>query len=290
MQLAFSQLLNGVGLGMIYFLVAIGLSLIFGLMRFVNFAHGAFYLLGAYVTFSVSRATGSFFIGIAVAVVFVALFAAMIERLILARIYALPPYFHILATFGLTLMIEEGVRMIWTAAPQLVKTPELFRGLTFIGPLFYPNYRLLVITIAAISSIGVWAVLERTKLGAAIRAGAENREVVMLLGLNISGLFMANFVLGAALAAFAGGLISPIRGVDPYMGVEAIGIAFVICVVGGLGSFKGTLIAALVIGILQSFATSMWGAGAGIVAYLVMAVVLLIKPQGLFSSPAGQTR
>lgn len=290
MQLVLSQLMNGIGLGMIYFLVAIGLSLIFGLMRFVNFAHGAFYLLGAYVTFAVSSDGGGFFFGVAAAVLTVALLALLIEQTILSRIYALPPYFHILTTFGLTLMIEESVRMIWSAAPQRVATPAMFRGLATVGPLFYPNYRLFVIGVAAACALGIWYILVRTRFGTTVRAGAENREVVLLLGVNIGRLFTFNFALGAALAALAGGLVSPIRGVDPYMGLEALGTAFVVCVVGGLGSFQGALIAALLIGILQSFATSVWGAGAGIIAYLAMAVVLLAKPRGLFAGPEGRAR
>lgn len=283
MQLFLSQLLNGIGLGMIYFLVAIGLSIIFGIMRFVNFSHGAFYLLGAYLTFTVTQIGGSFFLGVAAGVAGVTLFALVLERAILSRIYALPPYFHIITTFGLTLMIEEAVRMIWTAAPQRVATPEAFRGLAQIGPLVYPNYRLFVIAVTIVCAGALWMFLERTRFGATVRAGAENREVVMLIGVNIERLFTFNFVLGAALAAFAGGLVSPIRGVDPNMGLEALGMAFVVCVVGGLGSFEGALIAALLIGLLQSFATSVWGAGAGIIAYLAMALILLLRPKGLFA-------
>lgn len=283
MQLFLSQLLNGIGLGMIYFLVAIGLSIIFGIMRFVNFAHGAFYLLGAYLTLTVTQLGGSFFLGVAAGVAGVTLIALALEWAILSRIYVLPPYFHILTTFGLTLMIEEGVRMIWTAAPQRVSVPQAFRGLAELGPLVYPNYRLLVIAFTIVCAGGLWLLLERTRFGATVRAGAENREVVMLIGVNVERLFMGTFVLGAALAALAGGLVSPIRGVDPNMGLEALGMAFVVCVVGGLGSFEGALIAALLIGLLQSFATSVWGAGAGIVAYLGMAGILLLRPKGLFA-------
>ena len=133
--------------------------------------------------------------------------SALIERLVLAKIYRLPPYFHILATFGLTLMIEEGVRMIWSAAPQRVATPEIFRGLPFVGPFFYPNYRIFVIAVTIVCAVGIWYALERTRYGAMVRAGAENREVVLLLGLNIGALFTCNFALGAALAALAGQLV-----------------------------------------------------------------------------------
>ncbi len=285
MQLFLSQLMNGIGLGMIYFLAAIGLTLIFGIMRFVNFAHGAFYLLGAYLTLAVTQSSGSFMLGIVAGVAGVMLFAFAVEWAVLSRIYALPAFFHILTTFGITLMVEESVRMIWTSSPQRVAVPAEFRGLAHLGPLFYPNYRLLVIAVTAACALALWLFLERTRFGAMVRAGAESREVVLLLGIDISRLFMFNFVLGAALAAFAGGLVSPIRGVDPDMGVEALGIAFVVCVVGGLGSFQGALIAALLVGILQSFATSIWGAGAGIIAYLAMALVLLVRPKGLFAGP-----
>lgn len=285
MQLFVSQLINGVGLGMIYFLVSVGLTLIFGVMGFVNFAHGAFYLLGAYGALTVSQYGGGFAFAVLASVLVVMLFALLLEWVVLSRIYALPPFFHILATFGLTLIIEEAVRMIWTAAPHRVPTPELFRGLTYLGPFFYPNYRLLVIVVAALCALALWLFLERTRFGATLRAGAEHREVVRLLGINVKRLFMFNFVLGAGLAALAGALVSPIRGADPNMGLEALAIAFVVCVVGGLGSFRGALVGALLIGILQSLATSIWGAGAGLVAYLAMALVLLVRPKGLFSGP-----
>lgn len=270
---------------MIYFLVAVGLTLIFGVMRFVNFAHGAFYLLGAYGVFTISNQGGSFPVAVVASVATVMMFALVLEWLILARIYELPPFFHILSTFGITLMIEEAVRMIWSAAPQRVPTPEMFRGLTYLGPFFYPNYRLVVIVMAAVCAIVLWLFLERTRYGATIRAGAEHREVVRLLGINVKRLFTFNFVLGAGLAALAGALVSPIRGADPNMGLEALAIGFVVCVVGGLGSFRGALVGALAIGVLQSLASSIWGAGAGLMAYVAMVLVLLVRPQGLFAGP-----
>ncbi len=285
MQLYLSQIVNGVGLGMLYFLVAVGLTLVFGVMRFVNFAHGAFYLLGAYGVFTFSAWTGSFFFAALLSVLAVSIFALLLESLVLARIYRLAPFYHILTTFGLTMMIEESVRMIWTAAPQRVPTPEMFRGITQIGPFIYPSYRLFVIAAAVVCAIALWLFLERTLFGAKMRAGAENREVVQLIGVDVNRLFTFNFVLGAALAALAGALVAPIRGVDPNMGLEALAIAFVVCVVGGLGSFTGALVGALLIGILQSLATSIWGAGASLVAYIAMAAILLIRPRGLFPGP-----
>jgi branched-chain amino acid transport system permease protein len=204
--------------------------------------------------------------------------------LLLSRIYRLAPYFHILVTFGLTLVIEEAVRLFWSAAPQRVETPAMLKGLSFIGPFFYPNYRLFVIGCACVCAAGLWFLLERTRFGARIRAGSENRDMVLLLGIDIDRLLTANFVLGAGLAALAGALVSPIRGVDPAMGTEALGTAFIVCVVGGLGSFRGAIVAALLVGIVQSYATSLWGAGAGIVAYLAMVAVLLARPEGLFGA------
>ncbi|MFT4119438.1 branched-chain amino acid ABC transporter permease [Bradyrhizobium sp.] len=290
MQLFVSQILNGIGLGMIYFLVAVGLTLIFGVMRFVNFAHGVFYLLGAYGVLTLSEQGVGFVVAILLSVVAVMAFAGVLERVVLSRVYDLPPFFHILSTFGITLMVEEAVRMIWTAAPHRVLIPPVVRGLTTFGPFFYPNYRIVVIAVAAVCAICLWLFLERTRYGATIRAGSEHREVVRLLGIDIARLFSFNFVLGAGLAALAGALVSPIRGVDPNMGLEALAIAFVICVVGGLGSFRGALVGALLIGILQSLATSVWGSGAGLVAYLAMAAVLLVRPQGLFPGPGGSAR
>lgn len=289
MQLLVSQLLNGVGLGMIYFLVAVGLTLIFGVMRFVNFAHGVFYLLGAYGVLTLSEHGANFFVAVVGSIALVMTFALVLERGVLSRVYELPPFFHILSTFGVTLMVEEAVRTFWTAAPHRVPTPPSFRGLATLGPFFYPNYRLVVIAIAMVCAVALWVFLERTRYGATIRAGAEHRETVRLLGIDVARLFSFNFVLGAGLAALAGALVSPIRGVDPNMGLEALAIAFVVCVVGGLGSFRGALVAALLVGIMQSLATSLWGSGASLVAYLVMMLVLLVKPQGLFAGPGRST-
>ncbi len=280
-QIILFQLLNGIGIGMIYFLLSVGLTMIFGLMRFVNFAHGAFYLVAAYVAYSISLLTGSMLWALVVGPLASVVVALVSERLILRHTYQMPHEAQILVTFALALIIQETVILIFDPLAKNVPVPSMLSGIVFIGPFVYPAYRLVVVIAAAVIALALWLALERTRFGAILRAGSENTEMVSLLGINVHRVFMIAFALGGALAGLAGTLAAPLRGVEPFMGLEALGIAFVVVVVGGIGSFTGALLGGLLIGIVQSVMSSLWPEGARLMIYGAMALVLLARPAGL---------
>lgn len=280
-QIILFQLLNGIGIGMIYFLLSVGLTMIFGLMRFVNFAHGAFYLVAAYVAYSISLLTGSMLWALVAGPLASVVVALVSERLILRHTYQMPHEAQILVTFALALIIQETVILIFDPLAKNVPVPSMLSGIVFIGPFVYPAYRLVVVIAAAVIALVLWLALERTRFGAILRAGSENTEMVSLLGINVHRVFMIAFALGGALAGLAGTLAAPLRGVEPFMGLEALGIAFVVVVVGGIGSFTGALLGGLLIGIVQSVMSSLWPEGARLMIYGAMALVLLARPAGL---------
>ncbi|HCS46031.1 MAG TPA: branched-chain amino acid ABC transporter permease, partial [Pseudomonas sp.] len=230
------QILNGLGLGMIYFLIAVGLTIIFGLLNFVNFAHGAFFVLGAYICYTVVSLSGSFWLALLLAPLVVAVLAWAIERLLIQRIYHLPHTFQILVTLGIALIIQEASVLIWGPVGKSVAVPELLRGVLIIGDFVYPYYRLFLIVFSALIGLTLWLLLECTRFGALVRAGSESTETVSLLGTNIFRLFSMTFALGVALAGVAGVLFAPLRGAQPFVGPEILGVAFVVVVIGGMGS------------------------------------------------------
>ena len=280
-QLLLFQVLNGVGIGMIYFLLSVGLTLIFGLMRFVNFAHGAFYLAAAYIAYAVVLWTGSFWLALLFGPVLVAILALIIERLLLRHTYALPHEAQILITFAVALIIQEVIILLFSPLGHNVPVPSALSGVLFLGPYVYPAYRLAVIGVAALVAVVLWIAIERTKMGSILRAGSESAEMVGLLGINVDRVFMATFALGAALAGLAGVLVAPLRGVEPFMSAEALGIAFVVVVVGGLGTLSGALVGGILIGLVQSIMSTLWPEGAQLMIYAAMALVILIRPTGL---------
>lgn len=275
------QLMNGIGLGMLYFLLAVGLSVIFGLLHFVNFAHGAFYLLGAYLCYALLQYGVDFWAALGLAAIIVAALAAIVETGLLKRIYRLDHMYHIVATIGLALMIQEIVIIIWGPVGSSVAAPEELTGAVMLGHFIYPEYRLFVIGFTAVLAIVLWWVLEGTRLGAVVRAGSESTDMISLLGYDINRINTGIFALGAGLAALAGALAAPIRGVDPFMGVEALAVAFVVVVIGGMGSYTGALVAGLLVGIVQSLMTTIWPAGASLAIYIAMVLVVLVMPRGL---------
>lgn len=281
MSIYLLQVINGVGIGMLYFLLAVGLSIVFGLLRFVNFAHGAFYLLGAYFCFQMMRWGMSFWLALAVVPVAVGALGWLAEKVLLRHVYAKAHEFHILVTVGLALAIQELVILQWGPLGDSVAVPDLLQGVVMWGGFVYPRYRLFVIGFTAVLAALLWYVLEGTRLGSAVRAGSESTEMVSLLGTNVFRIFSLVFGLGAATAALAGVLAAPIRGAEPFMGVEALGVAFVIVVVGGMGSFGGALAGGLLIGVVQSVMSTLWPEGARLMIYVAMAAVLLLRPHGL---------
>lgn len=275
------QTVNGIGIGMLYFLLAVGLSIVFGLLRFVNFAHGAFYLLGAYLCFEAIRQGMSFWAALLLVPLLVAAVGWVAEKTLLRHVYSKPHEFHILITVGVALIIQELVIVQWGPLGDSVAVPPGLEGVVMWGDFIYPKYRLFVIAVTAGLAVLLWWVLEGTRLGSAVRAGSESPEMVSLLGINVFRLFSLVFALGAATAAIAGVLAAPIRGVEPFMGIEALAVAFVVVVVGGLGSFTGALAGGILIGVVQSVMSTLWPEGARLMIYVAMAAVLLLRPNGL---------
>jgi branched-chain amino acid transport system permease protein len=276
------QVLNGIGIGMIYFLISIGLTLIFGIMNFVNFAHGAFYLLGAYLGYQLALSTGSFTVALIVAPLVLAAIGWLSERYFLNRLYEIPHTYQILVTLGLSLVIQELVISIWGPVGTTVAIPEALRGVIFVAGFPYPKYRIFVVLFAGILALLVWFLLERTRYGAILRAGSESTQMVSMLGIDIYRLFSATFALGALLAGIAGVLSAPLRGTDPFMSGEALAIGFVVVVIGGLGRFEGALAGSILVGVVQSVMSSVWSEGANIMIYVAMGLVILLRPRGLF--------
>lgn len=280
-QLLVFQVLNGLGIGMIYFLLSVGLTLIFGLMRFVNFTHGAFYLVAAYLAYAITVKTGSFWLALVLAPLGVGVLAICVERTLLRHTYRMPHEAQILITFAIALLIQELVIVAFGPLGQNVPVPAALSGVVFLGPYIYPAYRLFVVVASALVAVALWIAVERTRLGAELRAGSESAEMVSLLGINIDRVFMATFALGGALAGLAGVLVAPIRGVEPFMSAEALGIAFVVIVVGGLGTLSGALVGGLLIGLVQSVMSTLWPEGAQLMIFAAMAIVILARPAGL---------
>ncbi|NEX62990.1 branched-chain amino acid ABC transporter permease [Noviherbaspirillum galbum] len=282
MSIYLLQIVNGIGIGMLYFLMAVGLSIVFGLLGFVNFAHGAFFLIGAYVCFQAVDMGLNFWWTLLLAPLLVGAFAWVAEKALLRHIYQLPHEFHIIFTVGVALVLQEAVILQWGALGQNVAPPSELQGVFILGDFVYPTYRLFVIGFTAAMALLLWWLLDGTRLGAIVRAGSESTEMVSLLGLNINRVFSLVFALGALTAGLAGVLAAPIRGVEPFMGVEALGIAFVAVVVGGMGSFWGALAGGLLVGIVQSLMSTIWPEGARLMIYVAMAAVMLLRPNGLF--------
>ncbi|WP_286239472.1 branched-chain amino acid ABC transporter permease [Neptuniibacter halophilus] len=282
MSIYLFEILNGVALGMIYFLMAAGLTIIFGMMNFVNFAHGSLYALGAYFCFQIIDWGGNYWVGLLVAPILVGLIALALERTLIRRLYAFDHPTQILITIGVMLVLREIILLLWGTVPKPITPPEALSGVLILGDFVYPYYRLFVITVTCVVGLLIWLMLDRTRFGIMIRAGSENAKMVSLLGLNSNLLFSATFVLGVALAGLGGALISPIRGADAFMGAEALGIAFVVVVIGGMGSFPGALAGAMVVGLVQSLSAGIWPEGTNIMIYAVMAMIILLRPNGLF--------
>jgi len=282
MNLYYFLVLNGVGLGMIYFLISVGLTIIFGLLNFVNFAHGAFYLLGAYVSFTIVSITGNFWLSLVLAPITIATIAWICEKTLIKRVYHLPHTYQILVTLGIALIIQELSISIWGPIGKNVSPPDSLSGVIQFGDFFYPEYRLFVICFSALIALAVWFLLDKTKFGALVRAGSENAEMVSLLGVHTYRLFAITFALGVGLAGLAGALSAPIRGVNPFIGPEALGLAFVVVVIGGMGSFTGALVGGILVGLVQSLMTTFWPQGASLMIYGAMAFVILLRPYGLF--------
>lgn len=279
------QLLNGVQYGLLLFLVASGLTLIFGIMGVINLAHGSFYMVGAYMAFAFSSATGSLLAGVVMGLGISVVLGVALEWGLFSRLYHRDHLDQVLLTYGLVLVFEELRSLLVGNDVHGVPVPAILAGsIPLTGTLRYPVYRLFISVVCLAVAVLLWALIQRTRLGMMIRAGASNREMVQSLGLNIKLVYRLVFALGVALAALAGMIAAPVSSVYPGMGTQVLIICFVVVVMGGIGSVRGALFAALLIGIADTFGRVFLPQAAGVTVYLIMAAVLLWRPEGLFRS------
>jgi branched-chain amino acid transport system permease protein len=277
------QLLNGLQYGLLLFLVASGLTLIFGIMGIINLAHGSFYMIGAYMAFSLSGLTGSFALAIVLGVVLSVALGLLLEWALFSHLYKRDHLEQVLLTYGLILVFEELRSLIVGNDVHGVKVPEILNwSIQLTDTLAYPAYRLFMSAVCLVLAGLMYVLINRTRLGMMIRAGASNREMVEALGLNINLIFRLVFALGVALAAFAGMIAAPVSSVYPGMGTQVLIICFVVVVIGGIGSVWGALVAALLIGLADTFGKVLIPEAAGVTVYLLMAAILVWRPEGLF--------
>lgn len=276
-----SQLLNGLLDGFYYMLIALGLSLIFSLGGIVNLAHGVFFTLGAYLALVLTPHVG-FFGALALGPLIAAVIAIVIERFLFTRFYRADPLYSLLLTFGLAMIIEQSLRWYFGATPRAYSMPADLRGQVFVGDFVYSRYRLFLIGMAIVTVAAVWALLNRTAFGRIVRAGIQNPDILGTLGISLRPYLSAVVAIAIGIAALAGVLMAPIQPVHPLMGVEVGTAAFVVVVIGGLGSFWGVVIAALLVGLVKGMMIGLGLSQYSMLAiYLLMFVVLLLRPRGL---------
>ncbi len=277
------QLLNGLQYGLLLFLVASGLTLIFGIMGIINLAHGSFYMIGAYMAFSLAALTGNLFIAIIVGIVLSVVLGIVLEWALFSHLYRRDHLEQVLLSYGLILVFEELRSIIVGNDVHGVQVPELLNwSIPLTDTLSYPVYRLFMSAVCIVLAALLWLLIARTRVGMMIRAGASNREMTQSLGVNINLVYRLVFALGVALAAFAGMLAAPVSSVYPGMGTQVLIICFVVVVIGGIGSVWGALVAALLIGLADTFGKVLLPEAAGVIVYLLMAAILLWRPEGLF--------
>jgi branched-chain amino acid transport system permease protein len=281
-QLVFllEQVVNGLVLGGYYLLIALGLSLIFSIGGVVNLAHGAFYALGAYASLELAKLVG-FGGAVALSPVLVAALGIAFERFILRRFYAADPILGLLVTFGLAMVVEQAIRMIWGAAPLPATMPQALKGSVILGDFLLSRYRLLLLAIVATVIAAVWLLVNRTSFGRVVRAGIQRPDMVAALGIRLEPYMAAIVALGVGMAALAGALFAPIALVHPAMGAEILTVAFVVVVIGGIGSFWGVALAAVLVGVVRGVTIHFVPAAGEASMYVLMFLVLLFRPRGL---------
>lgn len=302
--LLIEQLLNGLQFGVMLFLMAAGLTLIFGVMGLINLAHGSLYMIGAFACAAVAAATGSFWLGLAASLAAAAAAGALMELTVIRRLYARDHLDQVLATFALILICSEGTRWLFGSFPLYLDVPPLLSGAVALpGGLHYPLYRLAIIGLGIAVAIGLYLLIGRTRLGMRIRAGESDREMIGALGVDISTLYTVVFALGAALAGLAGAMVGALQSVQVGMGEPVLILAFVVIVIGGIGSIKGALIGAILVGVVDTLGrfllpklfslflgpadgATVGAALASMAIYVVMALILAVRPKGLFAAAA----
>jgi branched-chain amino acid transport system permease protein len=282
-QAFLGQLLIGLINGSFYALLSLGLAIIFGLLRVINFAHGVQYMLGAFVAYLLLTYLGiGYWPSLILAPLIVGVLGAVVERLFLRRLYDLDPLYGLLFTFGLALAVEGTFRYVYGSSGQPYAAPAALMGGTNLGFMFLPNYRAWVVAMSLVACIGTWLLIEKTKLGSYLRAATENSLLVQVFGVNVPVLLTATYGLGAAIAAFAGVLAAPIYQVSPLMGSNIIIVVFAVVVVGGMGSMLGAIVTGYVLGIAEGLTKVFYPEASNIVIFVIMVVVLLVRPAGLF--------
>jgi branched-chain amino acid transport system permease protein len=279
-ELIFEQVVNGLLVGSFYIILSLGLSLIFSLGGVVNLAHGAFYAVGAYLAFEIERRLG-FFGAMALSPVGVALIGVVVERLFLSRLYGKDPALGLLFTFGLALAAEQSLRMIWGTTGLPFSIPDALRGQLHVGDFIYSYYRLTILLVTAVAVTGCWLLLNKTAFGMVVRAGVRDPEMVRAMGISLRPALTAVFALGVGLAGLAGVMSAPLAGVQPAMGNEILTATFVVVVIGGLGSFWGVVLAGLLVGVVRGLTVYFYPPAAEASMYLLMILVLLVRPRGL---------
>lgn len=274
------QVVNGLVLGGYYLLIALGLSLIFSVGGVVNLAHGAFYALGAYLSVEIGKHLG-FWPAVAISPGVVALLGVAFERLLLRRFYGADPILGLLVTFGLALVAEQAIRMLWGAAPIPAPMPPEMKGQVLVGDFMFSRYRLFLLAVVLAVLAGLWWLLQRTSFGRVVRAGIQRPDMVAALGIRLQPYMTAIVMLGVGMAALGGALFAPITNVHPAMGAEIITVAFVVVVIGGLGSFWGVVLAALLVGVVRGVTIHFAPAAGEASMYILMFLVLMLRPRGL---------
>ncbi|MDB5844399.1 MAG: amino acid/amide transporter rane protein 1, family [Polaromonas sp.] len=286
-QAFLGQLLLGLVNGAFYAMLSLGLAVIFGLLGVVNFAHGALYMLGAFAAWIMLDKFGiNYWFALVLAPLLVGAFGVVIERLFLKHLYKLDPLYGLLLTFGLALIVEGVFRELYGASGQSYPVPELLSGATNLGFMILPNYRAWVVLVSLVVCLGTWFIIERTSLGANLRAGTENAALVQTFGINVPMMVMLTYGAGAALAALAGVLAAPIIQVNPLMGSNLIIVVFAVVVIGGMGSILGSVITGLALGLVEGMTRVFYPEASNIVVFVVMVIVLMVRPAGLFGKEA----
>ena len=287
LQAFLGQLLLGLVNGAFYAMLSLGLAVIFGLLGVVNFAHGALYMLGAFAAWIMLNKFGINYWGaLLLAPLTVGLLGVVIERLFLKHLYKLDPLYGLLLTFGLALIFEGIFRELYGASGQNYDVPELLSGATNLGFMVLPNYRAWVVLVSLLVCLGTWYLIERTRLGAYLRAGTENAALVQAFGVNVPLMVMLTYGAGAALAARAGVLAAPIIQVNPLMGSNLIIVVFAVVVIGGMGSIMGSILTGLGLGVVEGLTRVFYPEASSIVVFVIMVIVLMFRPAGLFGKEA----
>lgn len=275
------QILNAFSLAMLLFLISAGLSIIFGMMRIINLAHGSFYLLGGYVGLTVIGATGNFWVGLLAAALGIGVFSIFVHRLLLRRVQH-NELAQVLLTFGLLLMISDAAIWIWGGLPRTLPRPEFLEGSFHVGSLIFPIYRFAVTVAGLLSALVIWLLLECTRVGAIVRAGVDDQEMARGIGINVERIFTLVFASGAAMAAIAGVLGGAMLGVYPGADFDIVLLAFAVVVIGGLGSVRGAFFGSLFIGTIDTFGKALVPQFAAFTIFVPMVLMLAIRPTGLF--------